>query len=207
MSSSTNAPFVRFLQQECTRLSDENQFLANEVQALRRYIGALREFQETVQHFMPEQDILALLDETMICALELLDADDGSLILVDEETDELVFVLVHGSVREALQGYRFDRRQGIAGWVADYAEPAIVSNVSADSRFLPEIDERIGFETGSLVAVPLVARGNVLGVIEVVNKRSGEDFIEDDASALSILATLAASALDYAASAPVESEE
>jgi signal transduction protein with GAF and PtsI domain len=207
MSSSGNAQFVRFIQQECSRLKEENQALTDEVRALRRYVGALREFQETIQHFTREQDVLALLDETMECALELLDADDGSFILVDEETDELIFVLVHGSVREALQGYRFDRRQGIAGWVADYAEPVIVGNVKADSRFLPEIDERFGFETCSLVAVPLVARGRVLGVIEVVNKRSGEDFTEEDVSSLSILATLAACALDYTASAPVEGEE
>ena len=207
MSSAGDTSLIRFLQQESSRLKDENQTLGDEVGALRRYIGALREFQETVQHFTPEQDVIALLDETMECALDLLDADDGSLLLLDEETDELAFVLVHGSVRETLQGYRFDRRQGIAGWVADYAEPVIVDDVSNDSRFLSDVDERFGFETYSLVAVPLIARGRVLGVIEVINKRSGEPFTDDDSSLLSILATLAASALDYAATAPVESEE
>jgi len=200
----TDASFVRFLQQECARLSDENQLLADVISSLRRYIGALRDFQETVQYFAPEQDVLALLDETMTCALDLLDADDGSLMLIDEDSDELVFVLVHGSVREELQGYRFDRQRGVAGWVAEYAEPAIVENVSADPRFLPDVDEQLGFETNSLVAVPLIARGRVLGVIEVLNKRSGESFTEDDASALSILASLAASALDYAATAAPE---
>lgn len=197
-----DAQLVRFLQQECAHLKEENKRLSEEVHALRRYIGALRDFQETVQHFTPEQDVLSLLDETMESALELLDAEDGSLILIDEETDEMVFVLVHGSVRGKLQGYRFDRHQGIAGWVAEYAEPVIVDNVRSDSRFLAEIDERFGFETCSMVAVPLIARGKVLGVIEVINKRSGERFTNDDASQLSILATLAASALDYAASPP-----
>ena len=137
----------------------------------------------------------------------LLDATDGSLSLIEEETDESVFVLVYGAVRETLPGYRFDRRLGIAGWVAEHAEPAVVHDVRADSRFLPAVDERFDFVTHSLVAVPLAARGKVLGVIEVVNKRSGDDFTEDDASLLSVLATLAASALDYAASAPVEADE
>ena len=205
MTSSTEASFVRFLQQECSRLKDENQVLADQVNALRRYIAALREFQETVQHFTPEQDILSLLDETMECALELLDADDGSLILIDEETDELVFVLVHGTVSETLPGYRFDRQQGIAGWAAEHVEPVVINSDRTDPRFLSAIDEYAGFETQSLVAVPLAARGRVLGVIEVLNKRSGEDFTEDDASLLSILATLSASALDYAAS--METEE
>jgi sigma-B regulation protein RsbU (phosphoserine phosphatase) len=71
-------------------------------------------------------------------------------------------------------------------------------------RFLSKLDEVFGFETRSMVAVPLAARGKVLGVIEVINKRSGDNFTEDDSSLLSILATLAASALDYAASVEVE---
>jgi len=195
-----DAHFVRFLQQECSRLQDENQLLTHEVSALRRYIGALQELQKTVRQFTPEQDILALLDDTLECAIELLDATDGSLMLIDEESDELVFVLVHGTVGETLTGQRFDRRQGIAGWVAEHREPAIVNSVRSDRRFWPELDERVDFETRSLVAVPLAARGSVLGVIEVLNKRSGEGFTDDDASLLSILATLSASALDYAAS-------
>ena len=200
--STNDARLIRFLRQENLRLKDENQLLADEVRVLRRYIGALQRLQETVQRFTPEQEVLALLDETLDCSLGLLDAAAGSLMLVDEESDELVFVLVHGAVHETLPGYRFDRRQGIAGWVAEHAEPAIVNNVRTDPRFLLELDETLGFETRSLVAVPLSARGRVLGVIEALNKRSGEDFTEDDASLLSILAALSASALDYAASAP-----
>jgi GAF domain-containing protein len=72
--------------------------------------------------------------------------------------------------------------------------------VSGVSDFLPEIDERFGFVTQSLVAAPLIAQGRVLGVLEVLNKRSDDGFTEDDASVLSVLATLAALALDFATS-------
>ena len=205
--STGDTRLIRFLQQENVRLKDENELLTDEIHSLRRYIRVLQRLQETVHRFTPEQDILTLLDETLACALALMDADDGSLLLIDEEADELVFVLVHGAVQETLPGYRFDRQQGIAGWVAEHVEPAIVNNVRSDARFLPELDERSGFVTRSLMAVPLAARGRVLGVIEVLNKRSGKNFTDDDASLLSILATLSASALDYAASAPVEAEE
>ena len=208
MSTPTpNASPIRFLQQENMRLRDENRLLSEEADCLRRYIRALQRLQETVERFTPEQEILALLDQTLRCALALLDADDGSLVLINEETDELVFVLVHGTVREKALGYRFDRRQGIAGWVAEHLEPAIVDNVRADPRFFPDIDEVFGFVTVSLVAVPLAARGKVLGVIEVINRRSGEPFTEDDASLLSVLATLSASALDYAACTPMQAKE
>ncbi len=191
---------MRFLQQENARLTEENRRLTREIQALRRYVTSLQRVQQTVQGFTPEKDILSLLDETLESALHLLDATDGSLMLLDEETDELVFVLVHGAVRETLPGLRFDRRQGIAGWVAEHVQPVIVNNARADPRFLPDLDKRLHFVTRSLVAVPLAARGRVLGVIEVLNKRSGGDFSKNDASVLAILATLAASALDYAAS-------
>jgi GAF domain-containing protein len=199
--------FVRFLQQECSRLKDENGEMANELLALRRYMTALQEFQKTVQHFRAEQDILDLLDETMIYALQVLDADDGSLLLVDEETNEMVFVLVHGAVRQMLEGYRFDRHLGIAGQVAESGEPAIVNDVQGVSYFLPEIDERFGFVTQSLLAAPLIARSRVLGVLEVINKRSGGGFTEDDANVVTVLATMAALALDHAAMAPVKDEE
>ena len=195
-----DAQFVRFLQQECARLKEGNDVLAEEVNALRRYVRALQDFQRTIQDFTPEQDVLALLDETMTYALDLLEAEDGSLILVDEETDEMVFVLVHGAVRQVLEGYRFDRGLGVAGQVAESGEPAIVNDVQGVSYFLPEIDERFGFVTQSLIAVPLAARGRVLGVLEVLNKRSSDEFTDDDASVLSVLATLAALALDFATS-------
>jgi GAF domain-containing protein len=198
---------MRFLSQENIRLREENDLLREEVKDLRRYIRALQSFQQTVQHFTPEQEVLALLDQTLYCAMTLLNADDGSLLLINEETDELVFALVHGIVRDMALGRGFDRRLGIAGWVAEHGEPAIIDDVHADPRFLPDLDEVFGFVTVSLVAVPLVVRGKVLGVIEVVNKGSGEPFTEDDASLLSVLATLSASALDYANSTPAKAEE
>ncbi|NLE43882.1 MAG: GAF domain-containing protein [Chloroflexi bacterium] len=200
--STDGSHLIRFLQQENIRSRDENKQLEAENQALRRYIRALQRVQSIIERFTPEHDILQLLDETLDCTLALLDAPDGSLMLVDEETDDLVFVLVHGSVREVLPGHRFSRKRGIAGWVAEHKRAVSIDNVYADPRFLPELDERFGFATRSLIAVPLIARGRVLGVIEAINKRSGEPFTEDDESLLSILATMTASALDYAASGP-----
>ena len=189
---------VRFLQQENARLRDENRLLQDEVTGLRRYIGALQRLQETVQCFTPEQEVLVLLDETLYCALALLNASDGSVQLVDEETGELVFVLVHGSIRQEALGFRYARNLGISGWVTEHGESIIVDNARADPRFYPEVDERFGFVSVSLLAAPLAARGKVLGVIEVLNKATGELFTDDDESLLCVLATLSASALDYA---------
>jgi len=194
-----NDQFVHFLQHECARLRDENKELTETSQALRRYVKALHTFQETAQYYTPEQAVLGLLDEALRHALELLDASDGSLMLLDEERNDLVFVLVHGAVRETLPGYRFDRHEGIAGWVADHGEPKVVNNIPAEPLFSPMVDTQFGFQTQALVAVPLIAQSRVQGVIEVINKRAGQDFTNYDVELLSILATLAALALAPAA--------
>ena len=201
-----NKQFIRFLQSENVRLQEENQHLAEEMREMRRYMKSLLQVHSAVQKFTPEQDILDLLDMTLDGALALLDASDGSLMLTDEENEELVFVLVHGAVREVLPGHRFSRQQGIAGWVAENKEPVSIDNVYSDPRFWPALDERFGFATRSLVAVPLIARGRTLGVIEALNKQSGDSFTQEDVNLLSVLATIAATALDYAASTPIDLE-
>jgi GAF domain-containing protein len=202
-----DAQIIRFMREQNAQLKAENEALSTEVEALRHYIRSLQRFQTMVQRFTPEHDVLELLEQTLDSAMELMDANDGSLLLLDEETDELVFVLVYGAVRETLPGYRFNAHQGIAGWVLDHEEPQIVNNARADKRFLADFDEQLNFETRSLIAVPIIARGTSFGVIEVLNKRSGEPFTYDDADLLSILATLAATALDYAVSAPEEAPQ
>ena len=115
-----NKQLIRFLQSENARLQEENRRLAEEIREMRRYMKALLQVHSAVQEFTPEQDILELLDKTLDCSLALLDACDGSLMLTDEENEELVFVLVHGAVREVLPGHRFSSRQGVAGWVAAF---------------------------------------------------------------------------------------
>ncbi|MDH7475833.1 MAG: GAF domain-containing protein, partial [Anaerolineae bacterium] len=98
--------------------------------------------------------------------------------------------------RSSLQGYRIDKNMGIAGWVATHGEPVIVNNARQDARFSPFVDDSFGFRTNSLICVPLVAEGRTIGVIEVLNKFSGENFTDTDLDLLTILASVAAVAID-----------
>jgi GAF domain-containing protein len=86
--------------------------------------------------------------------------------------------------------------EGIAGWVATHQEPQIVNNVRTDTRFFSDVDDRFQFQTYSLLAVPMVLSGKVLGVIEVLNKFSKQDFVEADVDLLSTLAYIAATAIE-----------
>jgi PAS domain S-box-containing protein len=96
----------------------------------------------------------------------------------------------HAGLKYALVNVRLGPGEGIAGWVAQNRQSALVHRVSEDPRFCPAIDAQTGFHTLSVLAVPLRARDQVIGVLEVVNKLEGEF----DAHDLALAETLAGSA-------------
>jgi GAF domain-containing protein len=87
---------------------------------------------------------------------------------------------------------------GIAGWVVAHREPVIANEIDQDERFSAAVDRMFQFRTQSLACVPLISRSLVLGVIEVVNKFSGQPFDERDMDMLMTLAPIAATAIDLA---------
>lgn len=193
MENTTSA--LRFLQQENARLQEENKALREDSLAFRRYMEALEDLYWATQRITSEENLFNLLDQILHNAMGVLRAEDGSLLLLDEETNELVFVLVHGDIRNQLRGYRIPSDTGIAGWVVTQREPLIVNNPRQDSRFSLDIDEEFSFVTRSIMCVPMIARGKLIGVIELLNKRDDE-FGEADATLLLILAQVAAIALE-----------
>lgn len=129
---------------------------------------------------------------------ELLSAKNWSLMLLDEEKQELYFEIVVGESSDKIKGLRIKADQGIAGWVANHKQPVLVSDVSNDKRFLSNIDNLSGFKTQSLICTPLICRDKVLGVIELVNKKVGEEFTEEDLEILKHLSDYIAIAIDNA---------
>lgn len=187
---------VRFLQQENRRLQEENEQLRDEVSALRGYMDALRDLQRAAMAITAEEDVMPVLNQILYAALTVTDSSAGSLLLRDVETDELVFAAVHDDQNIPLKGYRLAGRTGVAGWAAAHKQPIIVNHPRQDWRFSSLVDKAFGFETKNLVALPLVAGGRVLGVLEVLNKFSGEGYTEGDLDLLSLLGLIAATALD-----------
>ncbi len=189
---------IRFLQTEVSRLKQENQELKEELTVLRSSVRRLSAIQDLIQRMGPDTNLVQLLDDLLGSALAVLGSSDGSLLLCDEETEELVFVVVHGSARDRLTGYRLPAGRGIAGWVADNKKPAIVQDVQTDPRFYPQVDETFGFRTQTLACVPLMEGDRVLGVIEAVNKLDRREFSPEDHLLLMVVAQLAAVAIHRA---------
>jgi PAS domain S-box-containing protein len=128
---------------------------------------------------------------------QALDVAEGSILLREQDTGELVFVLDLKDGRRAMRGQRLAPGQGIAGWVAQHGQAVCVNDVRQDPRFYDGVDAATGFETRSLLCAPLKHRGEVTGVIEVVNKRRGE-FDEEDLGLLESVSSIAATALENA---------
>jgi diguanylate cyclase (GGDEF)-like protein len=129
---------------------------------------------------------------------EFLRPDTWSLLLVDEVKQELYFELAVGKGAQALKDVRIKMGQGIAGWVAQHDEAVVVPDVSSDTRFFSQVDEKTKTATRSIVAVPVRYRDHCLGVIELVNCVSTEGFHERDLALLEALADFAAIALENA---------
>ncbi len=129
---------------------------------------------------------------------EFLRPDTWSLLLVDEDKHELYFELAVGKNTQMLKDIRIKMGQGIAGWVAENETAVIVPDVSKDTRFFSQVDEKTKMETHSIVAVPVRYRDHCLGVIELINCVGAEGFHERDLALLEALADFAAIALENA---------
>ena len=187
---------LRFTKEEAARLAHENSELRVEIKALRQSVRALSTLYFVSQNITPKVDVIALLGEILDAALDVLKASDGSLLLTDEATGELVFTVVRGSAADRLLGFRVPRGLGIAGWVAEHREPQMVRDVRLDPRFYPRVDEAFSFNTRSMVCVPVnLDDGRVLGVVSVLNKVSDKEFTQDDLDLILVVAQLAATAM------------
>ncbi|MBN2322553.1 MAG: PAS domain S-box protein [Spirochaetes bacterium] len=122
----------------------------------------------------------------------------STLMLLDRGTGELVFSVPTGPKAEKLVDIRIPPGKGIAGWVAEHGQYVLVPDVTRDPRFYGEIDKISGFETKSVLCVPLKARLRLIGVLEVINKKDDTAFSEEDAILLGIFAHQAALAIENA---------
>jgi signal transduction histidine kinase len=143
-------------------------------------------------------DLDQLLEQIMQESQSVTDAAASSLALLDEKTREFVFHVVLGEKGDAAKKIRIGYSEGIIGHVAQTGVSQNIRDAYTDPRFCPRVDRSTGFTTRSLLAVPLVRRGRLIGVIEVLNKNSGAFFSDDDQTILETLAHQAAIAIENA---------
>lgn len=143
-------------------------------------------------------DLTKLLNDTLQLTNSVIDAAASALMLIDEQSNELVFEVTHGVEKVVVPRERISLDEGIAGWVATHGEPVIVNDVSKDSRFSQKADAHTSSLTKSIAAVPLQIKGKTIGVLEVLNKFSTDGFDEEDLRLILTLTTQAAIAIENA---------
>ena len=143
-------------------------------------------------------NIAEVLKNIMKYANRVTNSVASTLMLLDEETGELVFSVPTGPKSDKLTDFHLPPGEGIAGWVAENEQHLLIPDVKKDKRFYEKTDEMSGFETKSILCVPLKAKSKMIGVLEVINKVDDTSFTEEDAMLLNIFANLAAIAIENA---------
>jgi signal transduction histidine kinase len=167
--------------------------LYREMENRARQLAVLNEVGSVITSTLDLQAVLNLIMEK---AVELLDVEAGSLVMVDETTGELVFEVTAGPGSADLVGVRLPPGTGIVGKVIEEGEPMVIKDAPNDDRWYQDLDA--DFVTRSIIAAPMVSRGRVIGVIELLNRRDMVPFDENDERLLMAFAADAAISIENA---------
>ena len=143
-------------------------------------------------------DARSLLSQIIESSTRLVGAEAASLVLHEATTGKLRFAIASGPRKNELFDKAIGKDEGIVGWVAKQGQSLIVNDPEHDPRFSPSIAKAVDFPAKSIMAVPMMVKGILVGVIEVVNKSRGRYFSEEDLRWLEIFALQAAIAVENA---------
>ncbi len=158
---------------------------------IQEYSSRLDKLLNITKDFSKEIHGDILLEKILDHALSITRSDAGSLLLMDNG-DNLVFRIIRGEQASQLQGTSLKAGNGLTGWAAAKGLPIRVDDVSKDDRFSPECDALTGHGTRSLMCVPLKAKGKVMGVLVLLNKKEGRPYRQRDEEIITCLADQAA---------------
>jgi diguanylate cyclase (GGDEF)-like protein len=162
-----------------------------------RQTQELHIFHDVAKALTSSLDLDSILQTIMEKMAEYFRPETWSLLMVDEQKNELYFAIAVGTAAEALKNVRLKVGEGIAGHVAKYGEKLVVPDVRADQRFAQRIDKVTHWETQSIICIPLRAKLRVLGVIQLVNVDM-EHFGHEEQFFLQALCDYAAIAIENA---------
>ena len=163
----------------------------------RRHLEEISIFHDVAKALTSSLNLDSVLQTIMEKMAQFFRPDTWSLLMVDEQKDELYFAIAVGDAAETLKSIRLKIGEGIAGWVAKNGESLIVPDVLNDARFAKRIDEMTKWQTRSIICIPLKSKHNVLGVIQLINCAL-ENFSDNEMFFLHALCDYAAIAIDNA---------
>jgi|APSaa5957512576_1039674.scaffolds.fasta_scaffold02379_1 K+-sensing histidine kinase KdpD len=169
---------------------ESSQNLRETITRLRRLV----ELSATLNSTLNLDELLKLIIQT---AADVLGCEAASILLYDEKTQNLFFAAATGENAKKLAEIPVPINDSLAGTIFSTRQPLILNQIENDPRHNLEASEHVGFQTRSLLGVPLRIRDKTIGVLESLNKRKGP-FIEADKNILTVLASHAAVAIHNA---------
>lgn len=124
------------------------------------------------------EDIKKVLSQLLDLAVEITSTEAGSILL--RKGDQIIIEAAEGPKANLLKDLRLPLGRGIAGWVAKTGVPLLSNDVRKDERWDSRIAEAIQYETQNILALPIKSGTEVIGVLELINKRNNKDFVQDD---------------------------
>ena len=159
-------------------------------------IDRLREIYAWVSSVLDLDQLLELIIDT---ATRMMQAKASSLLLLDPKTKRLYFKVALGDRGEEVRKYELNVGQGIAGYVVETGESLLIPDVTKDPRWDKQISESVGFETRSIACVPMKMDGEIIGVVEIIDKEDGSSIRKEDMKILEVFADLASMAINSGA--------
>jgi HD-GYP domain-containing protein (c-di-GMP phosphodiesterase class II) len=141
-------------------------------------------------------DLQRVLNIALRKAEEVCRAETSSIWELDEERQELFFRIVRGSAAQEIRNLRVPVGEGIVGSVVRSGRAERINDVAADGRWRGDAGN--SFETRAILAVPLIARGRAIGVLQLLNPVGRQGFTEDDQRRMQLFAGPLANALENA---------
>jgi phosphoserine phosphatase RsbU/P len=171
----------------------------DETSILRYQVASLRGLIEVSSAINSMMGYDQLLTSIMDVAKRVMSAEASALMLLDEKTNELVICTAQGGASaESARQVRIPAGAGIAGAVVKSGKPVNVPDVTKDPRFFGGVDKKTGFQTRAILAVPMLNRGGVIGVLEVLNPVGRDSFNDFDLEPFEAFASMAATAIERA---------
>ncbi|MGD9486587.1 MAG: SpoIIE family protein phosphatase [Calditrichaceae bacterium] len=180
----------------------DNQYLVDDIRKfsgrMEQLVTEMSALHEITRAFESGQNLQSLLEFIMDKCMTLMSAEAASLMLMVEDGKELEFKVALGPKGKEVKPFRLQVGKGIGGWVAQMKEAVLIPDAYKDSRFDPSFDKKSGFVTRTILCVPMVYQEKTIGVMQILNRKDGQPFNENDLMLFTIFATQAALSIENA---------
>ena len=161
------------LQENRLRLAAAHQ----EVERQARYLNTYLTVSSMVAQCLDPHE---LLEAVLNIIMETVSAEEASVLLLDEDQVNFRFYNVEGPAKQCLMTVTFPADKGIAGSVLQTQKSEVINDVQNDPRFYGKFDSQYDLKTRNMIAIPLTAGEEKIGVMEVINKSGGELFSDEE---------------------------